>query len=119
MVFVMFSLYLYYVICTYLIITYMILSVLKSGLVQSLGPKMGNQQPQPWSSVAYFWVTATKLLKTSLTQFSCLKKLVLTSCNQFFVHFYKILLNTTTCIHVFTRKHVCDCLYTCFEGKNI
>ena len=94
-------------------------SVLKSGLVRSLGPKMGNQQPQPWSLVAYFGATATKPLKTSLTQFSCHIKPVLTSFNQFFVHFYKISLNTTTCIHVFARKNVCDCSYMHFEGKNI
>ena len=94
-------------------------SVLKSGLVQSLGPKMGNRQPQPRSLVAYFGATTTELLKTSLTQFSCLKKPVLTSFNWFFVYFYRILLNTTTCIHVFTRKCMCDCSYTCFEGKNI
>ena len=88
-------------------------SVLKSSLVRSLGPKMGNRQSQPWSSVAYFGATTTKPLKTGLTRFSCLKKPVLTSFNQFFVHFYKISLNTT-CIHVFTRKHVCDCSYTRF-----
>ena len=67
-------------------------SVLKSSLVQSLGPKMGNRQPQLQSLVAYFGATTTELLKTGLTWFSCLKKLVLTSFNQFFVHFYKILL---------------------------
>ena len=94
-------------------------SVLKSGLVQSLGPKMGNRQLQLRSSVAYFGATATEPLKTSLTQFSCLNKPVLTSFNQLFVHFYKILLNTTTCIHVFTRKRMCDCSYRRFEGKNI
>ena len=96
-----------------------IFSVSKSSLVQSLGPKMGNWQLQPRSLVAYFGATATKPLKTSLTQFSCLKKPVLTSFNQFFVHFYRILLNTTTCIHVFTRNRMCDCSYTHFEGKNI
>ena len=80
---------------------------------------MGNRQLQPWSLVTYFGATATKLLKTSLTQFSCLKKPVLTSFNQFFVHFYEILLNTTTCIHVFTRKRMCDCSYMHFEGKYI
>ena len=80
---------------------------------------MGNRQLQLRSLVAYFGATATKPLKTGLTWFSCLKKPVLTSFNQFFVHFYKILLNTTTCIHVFTRKCVCDCSYMHFEGKNI
>ena len=80
---------------------------------------MGNRQPQPQSLVAYIGATATELLKTGLTWFSCLKKPVLTSFNQFFVHFYEILLNTTTCIHVFTRKRMCDCSNTCFEGKNI
>ena len=58
-----------------------IISVLKSGLVWSLGPKMGNRQLQPQSLVAYFGATTTKPLKTGLTQFSCLKKPVLTSFN--------------------------------------
>ena len=41
-------------------------SVLKSGLVQSLGPKMGNRQLQPWFLVAYFGATTTEPLKPVL-----------------------------------------------------